>query len=451
MLNLRFGLPLALFCGALAVALPFAGILREDSARTALEQARTAGQELDLATLGAVTAETGERGFTITGNASFLEPYTNGQQQFESSLAVLRRSGLPANVTGPLDAMAAAYQAWLVEFAEPQVQLVRAGGLNAARARTASGFGRDLFETMQSRSEDTGAAIDRETSRRKSTLDRRNIESDILALLGGMAAAVTAAIVVASARLRWQEMHRLHAATAELERERELGRRRADVLASVSHDLRSPLAGVVLQASLLEEQAEEEGREELVSLASAVSRGATRAALLVDELLDFARIESGGMQLDLEPLDLCGVVREAVEDVRIARPSFTVEIDDETDPDELVRGDEERLRAVFRNVMDNAVRYGEGPYRVRIVPDGATIDVHIEDSGHGVPEAERAAIFQKYERGSTAAGNKGTGLGLYFSRELVALHGGTLAAGASALGGADFVVSLPRSLNGAGA
>jgi signal transduction histidine kinase len=267
-------------------------------------------------------------------------------------------------------------------------------------------------------------------------------------LLGGVAAAVTAAIVVAGARLRWQEMHQLQAATMELEHERELGKRRADVLASVSHDLRSPLAGVVLQASMLEEQAEAEGREELLAMAAAVSRGATRAALLVDELLDFARMESGGMQLEIEPLDLCAVVKEAVEDVRIARPSFAVEIDDQMGEDELVKGDEERLRAVFRNVMDNAARYGKGPYRVRIVPDGTRVDVHLEDGGPGIPESERSAIFQKYERGSTAAGNKGTGLGLYFSRELVALHGGTLAAGASPMGGADFVVSLPRSLNG---
>ena len=299
MLNLRAGLPLALVCGVLAVTLPFAGILREDTARTSLEKVRTAAQELDLATLGAVTAETGERGFTITGNPSFLNSYTDGQQQFESSLAALRSAGLPAQVTGPLEQMASAYEAWLIQFAEPQVQLVRAGGLNAARARTASGYGQDLFETMQSRAEDTGAAIDQEVSKRKSTFDRRNIESDALALLGGIAAAVTGAIVVAGARLRWHEMHRLHTATVELEKERELGRRRADVLASVSHDFRSPLAGVVLQASLLEEQAEEEGRDELVPLAAAVSRGATRAALLVDELLDFARMESGGMQLDI--------------------------------------------------------------------------------------------------------------------------------------------------------
>jgi signal transduction histidine kinase len=447
-LNLRAGLPLALLCGALAVALPLVGIWREDNARTALEQARIAAQSLDLATLGAVTAETGERGFTITWNVSFLGSYTNGQQQFDSSIAALRGADLPPEVTGPVNEMADAYQVWLVQFADPQVQLVRAGGLNAARARTASGLGQELFDTMQSRSEDAGAAIDREVTARRSAQSRRNLESDGLALLGGIAAAVTAAIVVAGARLRWQEMHRLQAATIELELERELGKRRADVLASVSHDLRSPLAGVVLQASMLEEQAEEEGREELVSMAAAVSRGATRAALLVDELLDFARMESGGMQLEIEPLDLCAVVKEAVEDVRIARPSFAVEIDDQMGEDELVKGDEERLRAVFRNVMDNAARYGKGPYRVRIVPDGTRVDVHLEDGGPGIPESERSAIFQKYERGSTAAGNKGTGLGLYFSRELVALHGGTLAAGASAMGGADFVVSLPRSLNG---
>lgn len=428
--------------------LPFVGILREDTARTSLERARTAAQDLDLATLGAVTAETGERGFTITGNDSFLDSYTSGQDQFESSLAALRSAGLPPAAAGPVESMANAYQLWLIEFAEPQVQLVRAGGLNAARARTGSGIGRELFDAFQSRSEDAGVAIDRVISERRDTQGRRNIESDVLALLGGVAAALTAAIVIAIARQRWQEMHRLRAATAELEQERELGRRRADVLASVSHDLRSPLAGVVLQASMLEEQATEEGRDELVALSVAVTRGASRAAMLVDELLDFARMESGGMQLDIAPLEVVAVVKEAIEDVRIARPSFAVQIEDRVGSDDTVPGDEERLRAVFRNVMDNGARYGAPPFRVRIEPGPAVVEVHLEDSGPGVPEEERTAIFRKYERGSTAAGAKGTGLGLYFSRELVQMHGGTLLVGKSALGGADFVVTLPRGKGG---
>lgn len=424
--------------------LPFVGILREDASRSSLDRARTAAQDLDLATLGAVNAETGERGFTITGNDSFLDSYTRGQQQFENSLAALRAAHLPTDAEKQIEAMDAAYRSWLIQFAEPQVQLVRAGGLNAARARTASGIGREMFETFQKRSDDAGAGIDGLIAERRSAQSHRNIESDVLALLGGVAAALTAAIVVAIARQRWQEMHRLHEATAALERERELGRKRADVLASVSHDLRSPLAGVVLQASMLEEQATEEGRDELVALSAAVTRGASRAAMLVDELLDFARMESGGMQLDISPLEVLGVVKEAIEDVRIARPSFTVQVEDRVGSDDTVPADEERLRAVFRNIMDNAARYGAAPFRVRIEPGTKAVEVHFEDSGPGVPEEERSAIFRKYERGSTAAGAKGTGLGLYFSRELVQLHGGSLTVGKSPLGGADFVVTLPQ-------
>lgn len=444
MLNLRFGLPIALICGALAIILPFFAIQREDDAQRALDRARTAAQELDIATLGAVNAETGERGYTITGNTSFLDSYTSGRQQFDTSVASLRALHLGANIDGEIDAMVAAYNHWLINWAEPQVQLVRAGGLGAARVRTGSGIGVDLFNTLRSRSEDLGAAIDQRVAAQKSEHDERNIQTDIFVLAGGVAAAIAAAFIVAGGRARWQAMHNLRAARAELERERELGRRRADVLASVSHDLRSPLAGVVLQASILEEQAEEDGNDDLVATAQEVSRGATRAALLVDELLDFARLESGAMQLEIAPLELCGVVKEAVEDVRIARPSFAPEICDDTG-DELVPGDEERLRAVFRNVLENAARYGKAPIRVRLLPIAMRMEVHIEDSGVGIPDAERSSVFRKYQRGSTAGGNKGTGLGLYFSRELVLLHGGAMDVRTSPLGGADFVVSLPRA------
>lgn len=449
-MSLRFGLPLALLCGALAILLPFVGIVREEHARNDLEVARNAARELDVASLGELSAETGERGYTITGNADFLDSYTSGRLQFDDAIAVLRGLHLPIGITNQVDQLEGSYQVWLIQFAEPQVELVRAGGLNAARARTASGLGRDLSETIQTKAANTGAAIDQEIASRQSTQEALNIQSDILAILGGIAAAVSGVIVIAGARQRWQAVHSLHATTEQLERERELGRRRADVLASVSHDLRSPLAGVVLQASLLEEEAEESGRADLVALATAARQGATRAALLVDELLDFARLEAGGMQLDIQPLELPAVLMEAVEDVRIARPSFSLELQDGIGREEPVPGDEERLRAVFRNVMDNACRYGKAPFRARLVTADGRVEVHIEDSGPGIPAPEREAIFRKFERGSTSAGAKGTGLGLYFSRELVALHGGSLNVENSSLGGADFVIGLPRGCsNGA--
>lgn len=448
-LNLRFGLPIAPICGALAIMLPLLAIARENEAQRGLDRARTAAQELDLATLGAVNAETGERGYTITGNTSFLDSYTSGREQFDASVANLRALGLGSGIEDEIDAMVAAYDHWLINWAEPQVQLVRAGGLGAARVRTGSGIGVDLFGTLRSKSDELGASIDQVVRDQKAEYDNRNVQTDVFVLFGGVAAAIAAALVIAGGRARWQAMHHLRAARAELERERELGRRRADVLASVSHDLRSPLAGVVLQASILEEQAEEDGKPDLVATAQEVSRGATRAALLVDELLDFARLESGAMQLEIVPLELCGVVKEAVEDVRIARPSFAPEICDETG-DELVPGDEERLRAVFRNVLENAARYGKAPVRVRLLPVDKRMEVHIEDSGAGIPEAERSSVFRKYQRGSTAGGNKGTGLGLYFSRELVLLHGGSMDIAWSPLGGADFIISLPRAATPAG-
>lgn len=220
-----------------------------------------------------------------------------------------------------------------------------------------------------------------------------------------------------------------------------------EALAAVSHDLRSPLTGVMLSASLLEERAAEAGDSEIAELAADVARGTRRAALLVDDLLDYARCEAGAMQLTTEPVDLGAVVTEAIEDVRLSRSHLQVQVVRPESP-VIARGDDQRLRTVFRNLLENAARYGQPPFRVRIVPAGKQIEVHIEDAGPGIPDAEREVIFGRFRRGSTTRGTTGSGLGLYISRKLIELHGGSVSVGESELGGADFVVRLPAARSG---
>src|SRR5690606_29340024 len=102
------------------------------------------------------------------------------------------------------------------------------------------------------------------------------------------------------------------------------------------------------------------------------------------------------------------------------------------------------LRMVMRNLLENAFRYGEPPLRVRIENGGPDVKIHIEDSGPGIPPTEREKIFERFRRGTTSRGQDGTGIGLYISKGIVQLHGGSLDIGTSPLGGADFVVTLPR-------
>jgi signal transduction histidine kinase len=165
---------------------------------------------------------------------------------------------------------------------------------------------------------------------------------------------------------------------------------------------------------------------------------------MVIELLDFTRIEAGKLSIMREEISPLALVESAIDDVLVSHAGAVFSVAAEAAPDATVPVDPGRLRLVLRNLMENAVRYGKAPFRVRIEPDRAGIEIHVEDSGPGVPANEREAVFERFNRGSTSEGHsQGAGIGLYISRGVVELHGGTLTVGQSPLGGADFVVRLP--------
>ncbi|MGH2610193.1 MAG: sensor histidine kinase, partial [Tepidiformaceae bacterium] len=224
---------------------------------------------------------------------------------------------------------------------------------------------------------------------------------------------------------------------------KDLSRRRKEALATASHELRNPLAGLLLSTQILEEEALETGNEELGMMAGEMVTSARRAADMVNELLDFTRLEAGGIHLNSRRIPPQELVDSALADVRLSRSTAAVSVESSVEGHKEIRGDFGRLRLVLRNLLENACRYGEPPLRVRITNRGPGVEIHVEDSGPGVPSAEQDAVFERYRRGSTSRGRDGSGIGLYISKGIVEMHGGSMRIEESPLGGADFVVALP--------
>jgi len=218
-------------------------------------------------------------------------------------------------------------------------------------------------------------------------------------------------------------------------------------VADASHELRSPVATVRQHAEVALAHPE---RADAGALAGTVLDEAVRMQRLVDDLLLLARADEGAVGLRLRPVDLDDLVFEEAR--RLRAGAAGVRVDSGGVSAARVAGDEEALRRLVRNLGENAARHT----RTRIafsLSDGADgrVRLHVDDDGPGVPEAERARIFERFVRldEARARGEGGAGLGLAIVAELAAAHGGTVTVGtAPELGGARFTVTLPSGEGG---
>jgi signal transduction histidine kinase len=209
--------------------------------------------------------------------------------------------------------------------------------------------------------------------------------------------------------------------------------------ADVSHELRTPLTALGAAVSLAQRSEMSERGQHAIAILDEQLRHFTR---LTVELLEIARIDSGQATLELSDVDVNSLVARVLAQSGVDRALLR------TERDALIwRLDPTRLERVIANLVENADRYAGGVTRVVISEEDDHLRITIDDAGPGIPEAERLAIFGRFNRGSMgqpADRQKGTGLGLALVDEHVRLHGGEVFATGNPAGGARFVVSLPR-------
>lgn len=221
----------------------------------------------------------------------------------------------------------------------------------------------------------------------------------------------------------------------------ELSQTKSDLIAMLAHDFRGPLTSIVGYADLVGEVGalDEEQREFIES----IKRSALQLSVLATDTLTLSRLERNEVALQLGDVDLADLIASIVEQFADRR-EVTLEIDG----DARVFGDDERLRQVFTNLIDNAIKYtpgGAAPV-VTVRSDAQSVVVRISDRGIGIPAGELASIFDRFSRASNARRMRvsGTGFGLFLSKQLVALHGGTIAVESVEGEGSTFTVTLPR-------
>jgi signal transduction histidine kinase len=260
------------------------------------------------------------------------------------------------------------------------------------------------------------------------------------ALLLLLLAGVVAGLVSVVALLR-----RLRTAREEQRRLAEISAEREEFTSIVSHELRTPVAGLLGFLQTTVDHWAEMSEDERLRAILRAQQNAERLQHLTTDVLETTTIESGQAQYDPVPGDLREVVGEAVQTTRDANAGREIELS-EPEGAVPVLMDAPRLRQVVTNLLENAMKSSPpgAPVAVTVAIDGDNAYVTVRDHGTGVALDDRERIFQKYTRGRSGL-TRGSGLGLFVAKEIVAAHGGSIWVADAEGPGAMLVFSLPTT------
>jgi len=235
---------------------------------------------------------------------------------------------------------------------------------------------------------------------------------------------------------------------AMVERERELGRLKADFVYTVTHEYRTPLSVVLSSAEILERYLDRLSAAERQLHVREIRVHARRLADLVDEVLFLGRVDAGSVDLDLAPLDLRGICREIAESTVVALGADrTVHLAFEQIPPRVLL-DERLVRHIFTNLVHNALKYStlDRPVWADVRTQDSEIVIRIRDEGIGIPAADQARLFQSFNRASNVGTISGSGLGLVVVKRCVEMHGGAISFQSTVGQGTEFSVRLPLAV-----
>jgi signal transduction histidine kinase len=247
---------------------------------------------------------------------------------------------------------------------------------------------------------------------------------------------------------------------------------KTDFMGVLSHELRTPLTVILGHAQLAKNfrsmpaykklLAEIETHPELTQevepkldamsdqigkMMEAIERSGNHLFTLISEILDFAKIDSGTLSMDMEPATACDIVEPVVEQMRPMVEHKGLRLDAQCAPLDLV-GDSKRLQQVLINLIGNASKFTDnGTISVEVAQEGDDILFKVKDTGIGIPKEHLSRVFEAFHQVDSTSGRKygGTGLGLAISRDIARAHGGDMSASSIEGQGSTFTMRIPRA------
>jgi signal transduction histidine kinase len=397
-----------------------------------------------------VDAETGERGFIITGEPSYLEPFNRARHVISAQMSELRElTADDLEHQADLDRLFAATELKLKELADA-IEQRRNSGFAAGQTAVAANVSKRTMDGMR-------AIVARMKTREDAVTAERNAQAAYSYRTARMTGFVTTGVAILAVIVLFIGMQRYGAvrlrAAGALETQqaqlREALQQKDDFVALVSHELRTPTNTIAGWAQILEERAV--GDDRVQRAIASIRRNADSARQLIEDLMDTTQMVSGRMRLTVADVDIRNVVREAIEAVRLSADNKGVILTDEIQSElPAIRGDAGRLKQVVWNLLANAIKFTPSGGRVTIDVKSMSKGVRLEvrDTGEGIDGSFLPHVFERYRQAAVStSAQRGVGLGLAIVRHLIELHGGTVTAQSAGPGlGSTFVVELPASV-----
>ncbi len=235
----------------------------------------------------------------------------------------------------------------------------------------------------------------------------------------------------------------------DLTRLRQLEAVRQDFVANVSHELRTPLSLIKSAAETLIDGGKNDPTVTSRFL-EIIDKHANRLTLLIDDLLLLARLDSGRMELNLQPVALRNAAQEALDDAALIAQARDVRLENNVPEGVVADADPDRLRQVLANLIDNAIKYGRAGGRVALggrIVDRGRVKITVSDDGPGIPLEAKTRIFERFYRADKARSREqgGTGLGLAIVKNVVQAHGGDVRVESVPGKGTEFFITLPAA------
>ena len=404
-------------------------------------------------------AETAQRGYLITGDEQYLEPYVAALQAIDPDFKRLRdltRDNVRQQER--LDQIQPIMTSKLAEL-QQTIKLRRAQQTDAAIQILKTGQGKRFMDQIRRIVGAMQAEEDRLLDQRSAVSQADAQSTTWIIILGSALASGLVALAALLlnrdllSRTQMAEDLRLLNETLELrvsdrtQSLEEANRLKDEFLSVISHELRTPLNAILGWTKLLRAGNMAEGKAN--QGLEVIERNAKSQAQLVEDLLDISRIITGKLRLAVRPISLIPVIEAAIETVQPAADARSIRIQTLFDPKaETVSGDPERLQQVAWNLLSNAIKFTPkgGRVQVRLERVNSHIELIVSDTGKGISPEFLPQLFNRFsqEDGSTSRSQGGLGLGLSIVRHIVELHGGSIQV--TSLGeekGTTFTVSLP--------
>jgi signal transduction histidine kinase len=230
------------------------------------------------------------------------------------------------------------------------------------------------------------------------------------------------------------------------ERLEELNRLKSEFLAFASHQVKAPMAVVKGYAELIYEGIENVP-EQAKDFAKKIKESVDNLLVLIEEFMDYRRIEEGKLEFNFEKLDIISLIREIVEKMKLLAMEKNLSLDFESKFDSLVMNvDKLRFSQVIQNLIDNAIKYTkEGWIKVKVDKKDNEVLISVSDSGIGMSKELQQKLFGQFVRDPSIKKEiRGTGLGLYIAKHIVEAHKGKIWAESEGIGkGSTFYIKLP--------